>query len=334
MTILLFGFAIVYFFGGLLAPFLVSIVIAYLLEWPVSRLVSMGVKRWLATSIVIFFFISLMLMAFFGLIPTIWNQSIELITDMPIMFNGFQQFIGELPERYPEVIDPTLVDNIMGMLRNKILGMGESILKESFASLLNLVSLGIYMILVPLLAFFLLKDKDELFDGITSLLPNNRRLANSVGKEMNHKISNYIRGKFTEVVIVAIVTYISLAAFGLRYSLLLSVSVGLSVLIPYVGAAVVTIPVAMVAVFQFGLSPTMGWIILTYLIIQALDGNLLVPLIFSEAVNLHPVWIIVSVLFFGGIWGFWGVFFAIPLATLVKTVWSAFVSQKVPEIEE
>lgn len=329
VTILLFGFAIVYFFGGLLAPFLVSIVIAYLLEWPVSHLVSMGMKRWLSTSIVILVFIGLMLMAFLGLIPTIWNQTMELIKDMPMMFNNFQFFVGELPNRYPDVIDPKLVDNIMGLLRDKILGMGESILKESLASLLNLVSLGIYMILVPLLAFFLLKDKDELLGSIMSLLPNNRRLANNVGLEMNHKITNYIRGKFTEVVIVAVVTYIGLAAFGLRYSLLLSVSVGLSVLIPYVGAAVVTIPVAMVAVFQFGLSPTMGWIILTYLIIQALDGNLLVPLIFSEAVNLHPVWIIVSVLFFGGIWGFWGVFFAIPLATLVKTVWSAFTTQKI-----
>lgn len=334
VTILLFGFAIVYFFGSLLAPFLVAIVIAYLLEWPVSRLVSLGMKRWMSTSIVILFFIGAMLMAFFGLVPTIWNQTMELIKDIPVMFNDLQYFVGDLPHRYPDLINPKLIENVMTILRGKILGIGESILKESFSSLLNIVSLGIYMILVPLLAFFLLKDKDELLKSITSLLPDNRRLANNVGTEMNQKISNYIRGKFTEVLIVAIATYIGLAAFGLRYSLLLSVGVGLSVLIPYVGAAVITIPVAMVAIFQFGITPALGWVILTYLVIQALDANLLVPLIFSEAVNLHPVWIIVSVLFFGGIWGFWGVFFAIPLATLVKTVWLAFTSKKTTESEK
>ncbi|KOO09875.1 permease, partial [Vibrio xuii] len=93
---------------------------------------------------------------------------------------------------------------------------------------------------------------------------------------------------------------------------------GLSVLIPYIGAAAVTVPVAMVGLFQWGLSPDFYWLLLAYGIIQALDGNVLVPVLFSEAVNLHPVAIIIAVLVFGGLWGFWGVFFAIPLATLVK----------------
>ncbi|WP_368165876.1 AI-2E family transporter, partial [Aeromonas sp. R9-1] len=101
---------------------------------------------------------------------------------------------------------------------------------------------------------------------------------------------------------------------------LLAVAVGFSVLIPYIGAVVVTVPVAMVGLFQWGLTPEFAWLMILYLVIQALDGNVLVPVLFSEAVNLHPVAIIVAVLFFGGLWGFWGVFFAIPLATLVKAV--------------
>ena len=111
---------------------------------------------------------------------------------------------------------------------------------------------------------------------------------------------------------------------GLRYSVLLAVAVGFSVLIPYIGAAVVTVPVAMVALFQWGLTPEFAWLMVAYLVIQALDGNLLVPVLFSEAVNLHPVAIIIAVLVFGGLWGFWGVFFAIPLATLVKAVINAW----------
>jgi len=102
--------------------------------------------------------------------------------------------------------------------------------------------------------------------------------------------------------------------------MLLAVLVGLSVLIPYVGAAVVTIPVILIAWFQWGWSGDFIYVVTIYLVIQALDGNLLVPLLFSEVVNIHPVAIIVAVLFFGGLWGVWGVFFAIPLATLVHAV--------------
>ena len=137
---------------------------------------------------------------------------------------------------------------------------------------------------------------------------------------------NYIRGKAIEVVVVAIVSFITFFSFDLRYAALLSIMVGFSVLIPYIGAALVTIPVLLVAFFQFGPSSTFTWIAVAYFIIQALDGNVLVPLLFSEAVSLNPVYIIAAVVVFGGIWGFWGVFFAIPLASLVKAVLTAWSS--------
>ena len=87
-----------------------------------------------------------------------------------------------------------------------------------------------------------------------------------------------------------------------------------------------TIPVVVVAYFQFGVTPDFYWVVGAYLLIQVLDGNVLVPLLFSEAVNLHPVAIVIAVLFFGGLWGLWGVFFAIPLATLVNAILSAWPS--------
>jgi putative permease len=91
---------------------------------------------------------------------------------------------------------------------------------------------------------------------------------------------------------------------------------------------VVTIPVALIAFFQWGWGSEFAYLMIVYGIIQALDGNVVVPLLFSEAVNLHPVAIIVAVLLFGGLWGLWGVFFAIPLATLVKAVLSAWPRQE------
>ena len=104
-------------------------------------------------------------------------------------------------------------------------------------------------------------------------------------------------------------------------------------LIPYIGATVVTLPVLLVGYMQWGSSPEFFWLFMVYGAIQFFDGNVLVPLLFSEVVNLHPVAIIVAVLLFGGIWGFWGVFFAIPLATLVKAVFNAWPDGSPSDVE-
>jgi putative permease len=106
--------------------------------------------------------------------------------------------------------------------------------------------------------------------------------------------------------------------------MLLSLLVGLSVIIPYVGATVVTIPVAVVAYMQWGVESQFMVALGAYLVIQLLDGNVLVPLLLSEVVNIHPIAVIASILVFGGLWGFWGVFFAIPLATVVQAVLNAW----------
>ena len=141
---------------------------------------------------------------------------------------------------------------------------------------------------------------------------------------MDQQIGNYVRGKFWEILIVGVVSIVTFALLGLKYAMLLGFLVGLSVIVPYIGAAVVTVPVALVAYFQWGWSSDFLWLMGAYTVIQALDGNVLVPLLFSEVVNLHPVAIIVAVLVFGGLWGFWGIFFAIPLATLVNAIISAW----------
>ena len=141
---------------------------------------------------------------------------------------------------------------------------------------------------------------------------------------MDQQIANYVRGKFWEIIIVWSASFVTFTMLGLEYAMLLGVLVGLSVIVPYIGAAVVSIPVILLAWFQWGWGADFIWLTVAYLIIQALDGNVLVPLLFSEAVDLHPVAIIVAILVFGGLWGFWGVFFAIPLATLVQAVISAW----------
>ncbi|WP_336292496.1 AI-2E family transporter [Cronobacter dublinensis] len=333
LGILVAGFCILFFLHGLLAPLLVAIVLAYLLEWPTSRLQRIGCSRGLAATLVLVLFIGIVLVMAFVVVPVAWQQGINLIRDIPGMLNKLSDFAATLPKRFPALMDAGIIDAIAENMRTRIITLGDSVVKYSLASLVGLLTLAIYLILVPLMVFFLVKDKEQLLSAVRRVLPRNRGLAGQVWEEMNQQITNYIRGKVLEMIVVGVATWIGFLIFGLNYSLLLSVLVGISVLIPYIGAFVATIPVVCVALFQFGVGTEFWSCFAVYLIIQGLDGNVLVPVLFSEAVNLHPLVIILSVVIFGGLWGFWGVFFAIPLATLVKAVVHAWPETS-PGVEE
>ncbi len=133
-----------------------------------------------------------------------------------------------------------------------------------------------------------------------------------------------MRGKIWELLIVWAITYITFTFLGMDFALLLSLFVGLSVIVPYIGVAVMYLPVALIGFYQWGVSAELAYVLVAYTIIQLFDGNLLAPLLLSEVVDLHPVAIISAVLIFGSIWGLWGMFFAIPLATLVHAVFKAW----------
>ncbi len=319
------------FWGGILMPALIAAIIAYLLDWPVVQLLKTGMSRVYATSLVLLLFVGLSILIFVGLVPIISQQSINLIKETPDIWEKGQAWLLTLPDLYPNFVQVTHIQTMLQGLNEKVVQFGERLISASFSSLADVGAILIYSILVPLMVFFMLKDKDFLLGNLANLLPNERRLIKQVGSEMNLQIANYIRGKVIEIVIVGTVSAITFVMMDLRYALLLGVLVGFSVLIPYIGAAVVTLPVAIVALFQWGLTPDFWYLMIAYGIIQALDGNLLVPVLFSEAVSLHPVYIIIAVLFFGGLWGFWGVFFAIPLATLVKAVINAWSSENAEE---
>ena len=320
LAILVAGFCILYFFNGILAPLLVAIVLAYLLEWPTVRLQHIGLSRTVAVSVVLLLFAGILMLGILVIAPVTWQQGVNLLADLPSMLNRFYDFAATLPKRYPALVDAGIIDMMAENMRSKLSGLGESVVKYSLASLVGLLTLAIYLILVPMMVFFLLKDKEQMLNAVRRVLPRDRGLAGQVWAEMNQQVTNYIRGKVLEMIIVGVATYLVFWVMDLRYSLLLAVLVGISVLIPYIGAMLVTIPVVIVAMFQWGLGADFWTLFVAYLVVQGLDGNVIVPLLFSEAVNLHPLVIILSVVVFGGLWGFWGVFFAIPLATLVKAV--------------
>lgn len=325
LTLLLaFGFAIILTMGNMLAPVLASIVIAYLLEGVVSSLQEMGWRRLPSVLLVYVSFLLFVTLILFGVLPLASRQVTDLVQQLPSMITEGTTFLTDLPQRYPDLVTDAQIAELIGAIRGEALSFGQRVLSWSMASVVGIITILVYLILMPLLVFFFLKDKDLILGWGKSYLPKHRSIASAVWKNMDRQISNYVRGKFWEILIIWAVTYAAFLFCGLRYAMLLALLVGLSVIVPYIGAAMVTVPVLLIAWFQWGWSSDFAWLAAAYFIIQALDGNVLVPILFSEVVNLHPVAIIVAILVFGGLWGFWGVFFAIPLATLVQAILTAW----------
>ncbi len=314
---------IVYFFGHMLAPLFAAVVIAYLLGGLIGRLERRGVPHLGSVLVVFLSFFAFLIFAVFGLLPMLVRQLTQLAQQVPAMIARMQTALIDLPQRY-SMITERQIQELLNSISSEILSAGQTLLSYSLSSLITALTIGVYLVLVPILVFFLLKDRKEILAWATGFLPSDRPLTDQVWKEVDRQIGNYARGKVWEIFIVGAVTYTVFKFLGLQYSLLLAVITGFSVLIPYIGAFFVTLPVAGVAIFQWGVQPEFYWVLIAYGVIQFLDGNLLVPLLFSEAVNLHPVAIIAAILLFGGLWGVWGVFFAIPLATVIQAVLRAW----------
>lgn len=322
--VLLSGLAIVVYGGRLLAPLLASVVMAYLLEAGVRALERRAVARFPAVLIVFSLFLSLFIAIMLFLLPLLAAQLSHLVRELPAIISTTQALMLQLPELYPAIFSEQQIIEVLASVRANLTALGQHMILISLLSAGHLMTFLVYLVLVPLLVFFMLKDKALIIAWFLRFLPNDRRLVNAVWADVSVGIGNYVRGKIIEILIVWLASYVTFYWLGLPFTMLISLAVGLSVIVPYVGAAVVTVPVALVGYFTFGMGPEFWYVLAAYGIIQFLDGNILAPLLFAGVVNLHPIAIITAVLVFGGIWGFWGVFFAIPLATLVAAVIKAW----------
>ncbi|MGC1854305.1 MAG: AI-2E family transporter [Candidatus Aquirickettsiella sp.] len=315
--------------GKILAPVFVSVVMAYLLQWPISSLEKIGLPRIAAVIGVYISFVGLVILGIVGLLPLLFRQLSNLISELPAMAAKGQALLLYLPTRYPGYTSASQIQEWITQFKAELTHSGQGILSASLGYIPNVIAFAIYFVLVPLLVYFFLLDEKKIIAWLTQYLPEKRRLISQVWKEVLTQTGNYVRGKAVEMLIVWVVTYLSFAILGLQYAILLSVLVGISVIIPYIGAVMVTIPVLIIGFLEWGWTAHFAYLVAIYALIITLDANVLVPFLFSEAVDLHPVTIILAVLIFGGLLGFWGVFFAIPLASVVKAILNAISYKKV-----
>ncbi len=311
--------------GKLIVPVFVSVVLAYLLDGMIRQLQRWRVPHNLAVNFVFLLFLGLVVFGLFILLPLVWDQLASLLNELPTKVKQVEIFFTDLSQRYPAYLSKAQIQSVINGFQSDFARIGKYALSISLTTISSVMMIVVYLVLVPLIVYFFLKDRDPILNWFARFLPQKRQLSRQVWGEVNQQIGAYIQAKILEMIIVGVASTLVFVILGLNYAVLLGVLVGLSALIPYVGVILVTVPLVIVAYVQWGFDVHFLYLMIAYCILMVLDGNVLTPLLFSETMKIHPVAVIIAVLIFGGLWGFWGIFFAIPLAAVVKVLLNAWV---------
>ena len=321
-------------FGGYLLPILISIVLAYVLSPLVRGMSRLRWPRWLGVTITYFVFLVIYLGILFVLLPLVVRQLANLVDYLPNLLQSIQTWFDGLSKTVPDLVSSEMVQNIALAIHSQIGKVGNALLQFSLSTIPGLVQAVLYIILVPVLVFFFLRDSEKVSNLFSRMLPKERKLMSTVWQRVNAQLAAYLRGRIVEMIIIGAITTLVFFLFGMPYFVLLGALVGVSVIVPYVGGIAVIIPVIFLGLSKWGFSSEFMYMIGVYLVIQGFDAYVLVPYLFSEALDMHPIIIIAAIVLFGGLFGFWGVFFAIPLASVVQTILLAWPQTQPPGPDE
>lgn len=302
--------------SAVLSPILFSILIAYILQGLVNVLRRYGCGNKSSVLIVYLIFLTLLITFLIWLLPLLWQELSTLLRELPHALQHPEGIVHHtqlwLRGWIPEAQLTTLFQSLGGYMAQ----FSRELLAFSLASLRNGITQGVYLVMIPIMVFFFLMDGNKIIDWIGQFLPRNCESFSALWLKMREQVNRYMYGKVLEMLIVALISSMVFLLFELNYAILLGVLAGVAVFVPYLGVTIVTIPIVLVGLIEWGSSALFWYLVSAHAAITLLDANLLVPLLFSEVLNLHPLVIILSVLIFGNWFGFWGVFGAIPLATV------------------
>lgn len=297
-------------------PIIISIIITYFLYNIQKLLTKINISNSISFFLTYSFFLTFFVLILTILLPIIFKQLANLFDDLPIIL----QKIKILTYKYPSIFSIEQTNILFSNITTYVQSIGKTLISASLISIAIIIKWTISIFIIPILVLFLLKDHKKILEWFDKIMPEKMRFWKNIWIEINTQIENYIRGKIIEIIIITIANYILFKIYKISYADLLSIMVGVSVIIPYIGAIMVSIPVILISAVQLGISQEFLYITIIYTTIQLLDGNILVPLLFSEAVNLHPISIIISVIVFGATLNIYGVFFAIPFAIVIKAI--------------
>jgi len=310
-------FLVIWLLGDVLLPFIVGGAIAYFLDPIADRLERLGLSRAAATSAISLVALMLVILLVLAVIPTLVGQLTALVNSAPEFARKLQNF---LLERFPDLTDSTstirqTLAQIGAAIQERWAVLAESVL----SSALGVISVLLFIVVVPVVAFYLLLDWDDMVARIDSMLPLDhaptiRRLA----REIDAVLAGFVRGQVSVCLVLGTYYAVALMLAGLQFGLIVGAIAGAITFIPYIGALVGGVLAIGLALFQFwGDWFHIGIIAAIFAIGQFVEGNVLTPRLVGKSVGLHPVWLLFALSAFGSVFGFVGMLIAVPVAASI-----------------
>jgi predicted PurR-regulated permease PerM len=305
-----------------LSPFVVGLLLVYLLDPPVERISRLGVPRWIAVLIVYVLVAVLLAWAIRVTTTPLIEQMRAFVADLPSLLAGIDAFYRslELPPALRQAINEVLAG----------LSQGDGIDLGIFTPVLDLTAgfiSGIFgYLIIPVWAFYLLKDRPQLTDGFNRTLPEGwRHDVWEVIRTVERVFGQWVRGQLFLGVVVGVATFIGLEILNVavdpifgRFALLLAVIAGLLELLPIIGPIIAAVPAVLLAATA-GPQAALAALLL-YLLVQQIENNILVPKIQGDAVELHPSIVMFALVIGGAIGGLLGAILALPITAAGRSV--------------
>ena len=312
--------AFIWLLGGTLMPFLIGMGIAYFLDPLVDKLEALRLPRAIATAIISIGAVLIIVLALLTLLPELQRQIVNLITALPDYFAIAQTLLNEnLPSLAKE---SPLLERGIAQITERLESSGDDLIGVILSSAFGIIDILIFMVITPVVAFYMLLDWDNMVAKIDSWLPRDHRAdIRGLALEMDRVLAGFVRGQLSVCAILGGFYAVTLALVGLQFGLVVGLVAGLLSFIPYVGATIGGVLAIGLALFQFWGEPQ--WIIAVaaiFVIGQTAEGNILTPKLVGGSVGLHPVWLMFSLSAFGALAGFTGLLLAVPMAACIGVV--------------
>ena len=303
--------------GDVVLPFILGGAIAYFMDPVADRLEDMGFSRTAATAIITVVALLVFVIMVLAVVPTLVSQATSLVQIAPQLARDLLTFVNE---RFPQMLNPdSAVSQTLQAIGEQIQSRGGALLQSALTSAAGLVNVLLLLVIVPVVAFYLLLDWDNMIAKVDELLPRDhapviRRLA----KDVDAVLAGFVRGMGTVCLILGTYYAVALMLVGLQFGLVVGAIAGLITFIPYVGALVGGALAIGLGLFQFwGDWVSLGLVGVIFVAGQMIEGNYLTPKLVGSSVGLHPVWLLFALSLFGSLFGFVGMLVAVPVAAAI-----------------
>ncbi len=303
--------------GDIILPFITGMAIAYFMDPVADRLEAMKFSRVSATIIITAVALVFSILMIVLLVPMLVEQLGALVKATPVYFAHIQTI---LTERFPSMMEEgSAINRGLQSIANVLSGQGAAFANAVLASAFSILDAVIFVVVAPVVAFYMILDWDDMIETVDSWLPRDHlEQLRSLARDIDVVLAGFVRGQLTVCAILGTFYAIALMVVGLQFGLVVGLIAGLLTFIPYVGSVIGGVLSIGLALFQFWNTPE--WIVVVaviFVIGQVLEGNVLTPKLVGGSVGLHPVWLMFALSAFGGLMGFTGMLVAVPVAAIL-----------------